>query len=1156
MRKIYSLFLLLFMLLSVSHVTAQVYVQGHPHPTAKPQVVSLRAIADESFTMDDILNWSGEGENQAALVVQWNVNGEENALVWGYRWTGKASGEMMIQAVASTDPRFYYMVLTGTGYGTAIGGLGYDVDQSGDFAIEKEGKVSYPNEKNCFPITGYYPFDGYTSVQQDDYWQSGWYKGYWSYWLKSSDKASWTYSGLGATSRQLTNGCWDGWKFSVNMNNNIPWKPMKAAPANGPAVPSIKVQPGDIVVSPGEPVSFNPEFRGDSLTYQWYKDEAVIQGADTSFYYIASATTEDAGRYYCVVKNMLDTISTDTVTLTVGEKTVTYKVNEGTETVTISADDQYKTYSGALKIPASVQVASKDYAVTGIDSAAFAGSEKLTAITLPESLVTIGGSAFNGCIGLVSVSVEGTIKSVGKSAFENCVSLEKITLNGVESVDSKSFKGCVKLAEVDFGDNIAELGDSVFLGCSVLKAIKLPGTVQKIGDRVFQGCSVLETVKLGNGMDSIGVAAFNACLALKEIALPNSLIAIKEYAFSGCSALGKVTFKAADTPVTKSAEVSASKLRTIGARAFESTKITTLDIPEGVETIGIYAFSEASLQSIKLPESLMSLGNFAFNKCESLTTVTFGANLTEIGTSTFQNCLALTSVTCPSVTKIGEKAFYNCTSLKELPFTEKTTTIGKSAFEGCSAIETLELPDNITSWDQAAFKGCSGLVSAKIGQGVTSLPYAVFRQCTKLEKVDITENITEIETTAFTDCESLKAIPITSSVTTIGGTAFSGCTSLTSVHLSDNVTSIGTFVFKGCSALEEVVLGKGITVLSQSMLRDNSNLKKLVVDGMITAINRDALNGCSSLERIYINTESVLNISSNVITNVPETCKIFVPAALVEDYKEASNWQKFIILPRLSKLGIEVTSPSMDFGSGNYTEVDESAKTFKFTFNRDVEVDEIASVELRTGGSKMEGQEVTYEVEGNTLTATRAGRSLPEGEYEWVITAAENTLTAKFHVVDEIIPDVPAPLSIVSNTVSEDFNTFMIEFNRAILSEDNVSASLKRDGQSVEDQTLTVSYEGNVLTLEREGSDLTAGTYEIEIATSGATLSMTFEVGSTVGVENVEDMKPIRSKVYYSMDGTILSQPKVGINIVKITYEDNTVEIRKINVNPGSFRRW
>ena len=64
MRKIYALMVLLF---AVLQLPAQVLVQGRPHPTAKPQMVSPRAIVDGTFTMDMIENWSGEGANRAAF---------------------------------------------------------------------------------------------------------------------------------------------------------------------------------------------------------------------------------------------------------------------------------------------------------------------------------------------------------------------------------------------------------------------------------------------------------------------------------------------------------------------------------------------------------------------------------------------------------------------------------------------------------------------------------------------------------------------------------------------------------------------------------------------------------------------------------------------------------------------------------------------------------------------------------------------------------------------------------------------------------------------------------------------------------------------------------------------------------------------------------
>ena len=93
MRKIYSLILLLFVTWQVS---AQVSVQGQPHPVAK-QLVPMKAIAEGTFTMEMIENWTGEGENKAALAIQWNAEGETNALVWGYRWDGEATGEKILK---------------------------------------------------------------------------------------------------------------------------------------------------------------------------------------------------------------------------------------------------------------------------------------------------------------------------------------------------------------------------------------------------------------------------------------------------------------------------------------------------------------------------------------------------------------------------------------------------------------------------------------------------------------------------------------------------------------------------------------------------------------------------------------------------------------------------------------------------------------------------------------------------------------------------------------------------------------------------------------------------------------------------------------------------------------------------------------------------
>lgn len=518
MRKIYALMVLLF---AVLQLPAQVLVQGRPHPTAKPQMVSPRAIADGTFTMDMIENWSGEGANRAAFVVQWNAEGETSALVWGFRWDGEATGETMARAIAASDPRFFIMTETGTAYGSTVSGFGYDVNKSGDFSITKDGVTLSPNE-NGIIFSSSYGYDGWTCTDPEDYWQSGWYQGYWSYWLKSSDSDAWGYSGTGITGRKLTDGCWDGWNFAVNMSSQ-PWKPLAPAPKNGPTAPSVKVQPEDVTVSPGESVTFAPEFKGDSLYFQWYKDEVAIQDAEASSYSIVSAETSDAGRYYCVVSNMLDTISTDTVTLVVGDKSVIAAPGEEPGTALVVYDDSYASFSGILTIPQTILIEGESYTVVGIDDMAFMGCAKLTSVTFPSTLKTIGEGAFYGCSRLTSVELPAQTVSIGNSAFYNCKGLKSLPVTeSITSIGTNAFYGCTSLTSVNLSDKVTSLGASAFYGCSSLTEAVLGTGITTLGSSLFRNDAKLKKVVANGKIASVSTYTFNGCSSLERIYINNT----------------------------------------------------------------------------------------------------------------------------------------------------------------------------------------------------------------------------------------------------------------------------------------------------------------------------------------------------------------------------------------------------------------------------------------------------------------------------------------------------------------------------------------------------------------------------------------------------------------------------------------------------------
>lgn len=672
MRKIYALMVLLF---AVLQLPAQVLVQGRPHPTAKPQMVSPRAIADGTFTMDMIENWSGEGANRAAFVVQWNAESETSALVWGFRWDGEATGETMARAIAASDPRFVIMTETGTAYGSTVSGFGYDVNKSGDFSITKDGVTLSPDE-NGIIFSSSYGYDGWTCTDPEDYWQSGWYQGYWSYWLKSNDSDAWGYSGTGITGRKLTDGCWDGWNFAVNMSSQ-PWKPLAPAPKNGPTAPSVKVQPEDVTVSPGESVTFAPEFKGDSLYFQWYKDEVAIQDAEASSYSIVSAETSDAGRYYCVVSNMLDTISTDTVTLVVGDKSVIAAPGEEPGTALVVYDDSYASFSGILTIPQTILIEGESYTVVGIDDMAFMGCAKLTSVTFPSTLKTIGDYAF----------AETAVKSV-------------VLPNGVSTLGNYAFNKCASLATVSLGNSLTA-----------------------IGDYAFSDCKKLESVTFGSALETIGERAF-ASAKISSLVLSATVRTIGDWAFYN-NPLTAITFN--------------DGLQSIGSRAFYGVSVQTLNIPNSVTSIGSYAFEKCTkLTSATLGTGISSIPDYMFSSCSALTSVVLPENITGIGNSAFYNCKGLKSLpVTESITSIGTNAFYGCTSLTSVNLSDKVTSLGASAFYGCSSLTEAVLGTGITTLGSSLFRNDAKLRKVVANGKIASVSTYTFNGCSSLERIYI-----------------------------------------------------------------------------------------------------------------------------------------------------------------------------------------------------------------------------------------------------------------------------------------------------------------------------------------------------------------------------------------------------------------------------------
>ena len=167
-------------------------------------------------TLDDIKFWVGTGPNRAAIAIDWdgdNLQPGAEALVWGYRWEGAASGETMLRAVLAADDRLYAKLSAGGALGVAAYGVGHDADNDHYFALE-DGTAF---DADGIAITP--PSDGVLALDPDDRYEEGWLFGYWHFAATTGpDPTGWASSVLGASGTVLTHGSWHSYAFSPSLS--------------------------------------------------------------------------------------------------------------------------------------------------------------------------------------------------------------------------------------------------------------------------------------------------------------------------------------------------------------------------------------------------------------------------------------------------------------------------------------------------------------------------------------------------------------------------------------------------------------------------------------------------------------------------------------------------------------------------------------------------------------------------------------------------------------------------------------------------------------------------------------------------------------------------------------------------------------------------
>jgi hypothetical protein len=117
--------------------------------------------------------------------------------------------------------------------------------------------------------------------------------------------------------------------------------------------------------------------------------------------------------------------------------------------------------------------------VTSIGINAFT-SIKITSLTIPSSVTSIGEYAFSSCTSLASITIPDSVTSIGEYAFSSCTSLASIIIpDSVTRIEYYTFYSCSSLTSITIPDSVTRIENYAFANCSSLTDIYYTGTEEQ-----------------------------------------------------------------------------------------------------------------------------------------------------------------------------------------------------------------------------------------------------------------------------------------------------------------------------------------------------------------------------------------------------------------------------------------------------------------------------------------------------------------------------------------------------------------------------------------------------------------------------------------------------------------------------------------------------
>lgn len=302
---------------------------------------------------------------------------------------------------------------------------------------------------------------------------------------------------------------------------------------------------------------------------------------------------------------------------------------------------------------------------------------------------------------LTSITIPKNVRSIGEYAFYRCDSLTSVVWNA---------KQCAPLEKWG-GQEYEDRGNYYY------------GPFGSIASQIT-------SFTFGDEVESIPRFLCYKMENLTSVTIPKSVTYFGDDAFYNCVGLTSITWNVKKCTTERFAPIFYINYR---HNPELRSHVQFFTFGNEVEKIPPYLCDGMSnISTIALPESLTNIGDGAFGGCQGLTSVIIPEKVDSIGAEAFRYCTGLTSIRIPqNVRYIGEEAFSG-TSISSIEYDAKSAKFGHprvgegTFYDICGQIESFVIGNDVDSLPMNLCLGMNKLTSVTIPKNVKYMDYYIF----------------------------------------------------------------------------------------------------------------------------------------------------------------------------------------------------------------------------------------------------------------------------------------------------------------------------------------------------------------------------------------------------------------------------------------------